>query len=572
MTPAVGQVVLRRRSAVSVITPLANAAGIPAIFDACLATGPFYTGGALYQSYAAMLTALGASSSGVTASLGGYVDARSSSVLTNGTFDTVTTGWTAQASGAIAIVSGEMQFTVNVSGDAFSQTVTGYNGRAFAFTGTGRRGTNVSNSPMLAATTQNAALGGNQSFGTAATASNTTSTVYISSGAGGGTYYGVRGATGFGTTLWDDFTAKEAMPMPGWAAPAVASGDAAPQWSVVIDAVAPASLPAGANVQVLWQADANQERDRARLQIDSSGNIKLLITNNNAATATLTAGAVIAGASFKVAAGVCPGTNAVDSGFAVSLDGANCAVQSTVAASPGVSHMRIGRDVAGSNIWAGTFNRITVVKDRQTVDWLEAQTAPFTAIWGEGDSYFDGAGGVALKDLLETSLGVKVINSAVGGSTLANIRDRITARDYLRTRKLVIWDGSANSRVSQAADIAIYQQIFDWKANSSIVIIPSLAVPNPGVASSASPSAYAAELAAETAALISTFGAAHVFNALPVLQALSTGSADDLNDLAAGLVPRSAMLDQTDGQVHLSLAAMTAVAGDSSLLAKIAAL
>ncbi|MDE8654764.1 hypothetical protein [Novosphingobium album (ex Liu et al. 2023)] len=55
-------------------------------------------------------------------------------------------------------------------------------------------------------------------------------------------------------------------------------------------------------------------------------------------------------------------------------------------------------------------------------------------------------------------------------------------------------------------------------------------------ASSSTPTAQSTRCAARVAAMIAAFGAEHVFDALPNLQGLNDGSADDLNDVAAGLV------------------------------------
>jgi hypothetical protein len=236
--------------------------------------------------------------------------------------------------------------------------------------------------------------------------------------------------------------------------------------------------------------------------------------------------------------------------------------------------MRIGQDVGGTSVWDGSFNRVAVVRGRQSNDWLEYRAALPTATprLFAGDSYIGGAGGAILPDLYETATNQVTLNIGVGGSTFQQQLGFITSRPYLRGLPLIIWDGSNNGMVDIASQMAIAQQIWDWKSDGRILFLPSIAVPNPGQASSSTPNSNAAYLKQYRDALISAFGATHVYDPVPVLQALSTGSTDDNNDVAAGLIPRSAMLTQNNGEVHLSVAAMTAIAQHSTFQAKIAAL
>jgi hypothetical protein len=74
-----------------------------------------------------------------------------------------------------------------------------------------------------------------------------------------------------------------------------------------------------------------------------------------------------------------------------------------------------------------------------------------------------------------------VINTAIGGSTLAAVRDRLAAEPNARGKTLVIWDGSANSYGSVAATCASIDQIIAWHGNpAKIVFVPSVNVgPSP---------------------------------------------------------------------------------------------
>lgn len=64
-----------------------------------------------------------------------------------------------------------------------------------------------------------------------------------------------------------------------------------------------------------------------------------------------------------------------------------------------------------------------------------------TVLWVEGDSYVSGAAGLAqsLRDA-----GHIVVSTALGGSTMTNIRDRLISNASLirQVDKLIVWDGA----------------------------------------------------------------------------------------------------------------------------------
>jgi hypothetical protein len=560
--------------------PLQNAAGTPAVFDMDNESGLFYTNSTVYADQSSLLGAIGATVSGVTASFGGYVNPQAKNVIVNGTFYTDTSSWSNINGVTSSIISGEavIDYTPAATG-AFTQTITGYSGRAFAFTSTSRRGTNTGNSPSVVGTLSNAALGGNLVGIPAVTATNVTGTFYMASASGAGMFVGMRGNTGGGTAILDNVSGIEAMPCPGWGTFATTSGVSAPAFSVVVDAVAPNTLPASGLVKVIWQGDVNTTHDILRIHWASDGSIHLYgTTNSSSLVVDLNLGNVAPGARFKVAIGASAGVNAdPTTGYAGSLNGKNAPnVFASNLVMVGVSHMRIGTGggQAGTAVWDGTFNRVAVIPGRQQNDWLEfnATLAGATPRWFAGDSYIGGAGGVILPDLYETAVNKITYNTGVGGSTFAKIRDDIIARPYLRNLPLIIWDGSNNGMIDVATQIAIAQQIWDWKADSRILFIPSIAVPNPATASGPAINPNGTYMRQYRDALISTFGASHVYDPVPIIQGLSTGSADDLNDIASGVIPRSTLLTQNNAEVHLSTAAMTAVAQHSMFQAKIAAL
>lgn len=141
---------------------------------------------------------------------------------------------------------------------------------------------------------------------------------------------------------------------------------------------------------------------------------------------------------------------------------------------------------------------------------------------------------------------------------------RHRAHDYRLVHRalgslLVHWEGSDSDSDVVADDMVDYAAI-TAQCGGGFVIIPSVETPNPALVSNPTPTANALRCADRTAQLLALYGAAHVFDALPTLQGLGTGSTDDNNDIASGRVPRSCLYDSTNGQVHLSQAAMDAVA------------
>jgi hypothetical protein len=106
--------------------------------------------------------------------------------------------------------------------------------------------------------------------------------------------------------------------------------------------------------------------------------------------------------------------------------------------------------------------------------------------WAVGDSYVGGAGGASLAIGLRNQ-GLTVISSAVGGSTMADIRDQIFADLPLirRCTALVVWDGSANGYVDAVSYADLLEAALD-AAGVPFVVLPS-AVPFGQVSTIAGP-------------------------------------------------------------------------------------
>lgn len=172
-------------------------------------------------------------------------------------------------------------------------------------------------------------------------------------------------------------------------------------------------------------------------------------------------------------------------------------------------------------------------------------------LWTEGDSYMDGALGVELKTLVLTAASRGGADTSVGGATIEDIATRTEANtDLARQCRLVLWNGSADGDSNVASHLAEFDRIITVMG-TSCVLLPPVSV---GPSSSSAITAY-------TQAMIDIYTGLVVrgvvtFDPIDVLGPLGDGSANDLQDYAARVVPRSLLLDS----VHLNLTAMTAIA------------
>lgn len=335
------------RTGVKLVTTLSGGGGVPAwvdsaLFDADYENSRFYAG-RLYADETAFNTALNLTKSGVTrVTSAPYIDPAGTNQLTNGDFSDGVTGWTAQGTGgSIASVGGELELTAGGSLNGFYQTISNKRGRAFRFRATGRRGTS-GNAQSVRVANNNVLNNATQIGADINSTSPTTVEGYASIGATT-FYFGARNTSGSGsgTSLWDDLSMVEAWPFAGWTHGAFA---------VAIKATAPA---AAAVDQVLWQSDANNERDRARLvRLVADDTLHLIVTADNTETANLNLGVVADNAQFEVAASI------GEMDYRASLNGGVIETD-TNGGWPGCTHMRIGRSFTGDT-WTGTIQRVTV--------------------------------------------------------------------------------------------------------------------------------------------------------------------------------------------------------------------
>lgn len=315
-----------------------------AVFDADIANSRFYWNRRSYNDETNFLAAVNGSKAGIVRTIGPYVDPTGTNLFTNGTFTGNVTGWTAFNTGAsVASVSNELELTTTTDAlGGFLQGVAGVAGRAFRLTGTGRKGAGAANLAIVGANSSAGAsvFGTNGLFNSS---SNLTTSGYIGASVDPH-YFGVR-STNFanGVSYYDNFILEECWPFLGFTQNA---------YSVVIDAVAASSHAA---TQTLWSADVGAS-DTVRVALDrnTSGNIIISVRTQAAVTVSLDLGNVADSAAFSVSASFAPNnvTGALN-GVAATPD--------TSATLPGAAFMRIGNNVAGTQTWGGSINRVTVL-------------------------------------------------------------------------------------------------------------------------------------------------------------------------------------------------------------------
>jgi hypothetical protein len=317
---------------------LRSEAGSPVLFQRDPTNGQYWFNGRSYADEASFLAATVGATSSAARVFGPYMDPAGTSYLSNGTFDTNTTGWTAGASGSIASVGGECQFTSGGNFSYFAQALSvSDRKRAFKIAVTGRRGTSTNNFQIVGG---NSSLAGGIFGSTQITSTTPTEiSLYMDAIPSGGNFAGIRvnAAPGSGTALFDNFTAIECWPFRSYPNT---------ETNVLVEATTPASTPGSA--QVIWQSDVNTERDRQRLYYDTDGHLKWANRTFNVDTDSFDLGAVATSTAFSVAWTYSSSGNVIR----ISLDGGVAQTKNGVAG-PGPAFMRIGRSFTGE-AWAGS--------------------------------------------------------------------------------------------------------------------------------------------------------------------------------------------------------------------------
>lgn len=518
-------------------------AGNAAAFQLDAANDRGYFKGAIYPTETAFLAATGGSKSGVARTFGGLVKSGSTNFITNPGPFANTTGWAANSGASLAAVGGELEMTSGGSLNVASQPINaGSIGKAVRLRATCRRGTSVNS--------YNIGVGINPNFGNGQLSPSIASTVasdyttYAAPSSGNYICFRNQSGAGTGTAYSNAWLCEECLPFDGWVHETS---------TIVIKATTPATI---SSTQALLSLDvwdgvgSAYERERIRIQQASDGTVSLIMTVSASAVFTQSFGVIAPSTSFTIAV-AWAGT-----AMKVSINGGVVASKASGSGAPGAAFMRLGRSPTGET-WTGTIENVAYFPTQQPDDWLVAASAGFgsNVIYAEGDSYMAGAGGVALSSDIRTLTGRPVASSAVGGSTLQQVYDRLVARPYERGKPLVIWDGSGNSYGSVAATLAIIDQIIALHGDASkIIVVPTVSV---GPSADGVVTAYTLDMEAIRDGLIvrGLWPAGAAYDPTTQINTLTTGTVQDLKDVAARVVAQSQLQDS----VHLLQTPMSKV-------------
>ncbi len=166
-----------------------------------------------------------------------------------------------------------------------------------------------------------------------------------------------------------------------------------------------------------------------------------------------------------------------------------------------------------------------------------------------------GAYGFNLYESISAAASRPVINTARGGSTFKEVKDRILGDSSHQHETTVIDDMSPNGFTTIEDFMADARAIVAFLGHERYVFVASI-TPPPISGTGCNDSQMRTTDAIE-AALVEEFGAEHVLDVIPALQAMSNGSTDDTHDVTVcNTFPRSLLADGT----HLTQAGIDAQA------------
>lgn len=491
------------------------------ILDADFSTGRFRWNGQTFIDENIFLAAIGGSKSGNTRTIGPYMKPDSPELVTNGTFPSDATGWTVFNSGLLSSVSSQGSLEANNGANpSFRQQVSMANGKSYRYRGTTRRGTAPAAAALIA--------GNDANFNNIIQIANSTDTPVTSDlmvawqsatmNVGGR----ITSGSGTGAAIFDDLSVKEWLPFSGMTSSAISGR---------LSGVTPAVV-AGSKVALqLW--GSRDERNRIRLEYDSSSKLRFIVTMNNVAQANLDLGTVAVSSPFAVEFSVGELNR-----IAARLN-TNPSLADNSSIKPGLAVLSVARSQTGE-IWDGSINRLTL--------W-STERLPTDMLYLEGDSYAAGSGGVGLTDSLISASGKAGLTTATGGSTLAQQLARVNANLGLTRAIFVHWDGDANGYVDITTTMANYASLVAAVGHNRFVIVPPCRRANNETAENTAITTIQSQL-------MSLYGATHIVDAQAILASHATSPGDDTY-VANNYIPISLL--QGDG-THLNSTGMGYVA------------
>ncbi|MBO4228006.1 hypothetical protein [Bradyrhizobium neotropicale] len=472
-----------------------NSLGTKAIIQADYVNNRYYLGGQQFADEATFNTAASGALSGITRTFL-YVPPTSGEMISNGTFDTDTTGWTAENS-SLAAVSGELVLTGSGAANPTArQDVTTVDRKAYVLRAQGRRGT-------MTPTNTSCAIGvysGPETTlrGTAGTTLQTPQSLQYVFASDGATTHAIIaravGANPTGTAIYDGISLKECVPFPGFV-----QGNR----SGHVSGRTPSALP-GSTICIGTLGVDQANNVWPRLEYTSTGHIQALFRLYAGTGSTLDLGVYPPNTDFVVRWATTP------RGPVAWVQGYNSRYFTSALSPLGAGSLRIGRSFSGET-WTGSIYGWAIAMD---IDILG------DVIHVMGDSYMAGAGGVTpLQQQLLTVGGAATVGSGFGGSAVEfQIAQDISTYANVAKQPLLWWDGQPNLDTAGGpgtTPTGILTEMRDY-ANSLNIPGNAWAMILPTEVQNQSPD-VAATAAGMRSLAVSILGANHVLDPLEVL-------------------------------------------------------
>jgi hypothetical protein len=422
-----------------------------ASFDADYVASRYRWDGQTFNDETAFLTAIGGSKVGSVISIGPYVAPDATELISNGTFPTDLAGWTSVLNGtsSAAVVAQAAQLIsdagvgVGQGGAGIAQQFVTQDSRAYLLSyqvGTAS-GTSRLGSTSLA----------NDLVGLISSGAGAKSVTFAAGGAASHVYIYRAPA---GTITIDNVSVKEARPYKGF--------DQANGLTMVVRGKTPTAAGAEKTACQLYANGIN----RIYLRYTTAGHLLFHADKAGVAIINYDLGAYAPATNFKFEVA------ALAAGWRASLNDGPL-IGGGVGALPGVSNLTLGNDIPGGAVaWGdGEVHRVTVVNDGSDAAFYTR----LDGLRGEGDSFMAGASGVQLYATLRTLMNRSMVSTAVGGSTVEDIEDRVSdpANVHLLNQTHVFWDGDHNGMTTIAAYCDTYQAAISALGHNRFVILPA---------------------------------------------------------------------------------------------------
>lgn len=509
-----------------------------------------YWNGRAYNTEPALLAASNGVRAGNTVTFGAYVDT-SVDLLGGISFLSGVGGFEVlSANSALSFSAGKLIHTSTATPNGWRMNLKGFSGKALAFRSNCRRTT--AGALNLVYSKINGNFGGAQS----APVGTTVADVQVIGSAGGGTNFwigGIQSGGGTGATEYNNARLYEAAPCQNFP-----NGN----WTLYLEGVAPAGLPA--STEVLAQGDIGANNDRFRIEYRTDGSVYLVQDSafgqvGVAQHASVLLGSLTLSSAYKIA---------VSLNRSEILGGCNGATGSVdTALSTAIAYLRIGRSLAGE-AFSGTITKYVVYSLSEKQGWFKRITtlaSPAAVVARtprrlllNGDSYM--ANGSTGLGLILDDLGYESVNLGVGGSTFAEQYTAFAAATQYHDFTYVWYDGSPNGHTAgqYLLELTDIQDSITALGHNRWLYIRSGQIPG------SPPAAQKADMDALYNKLKELYGEVHVYDPQPKLATLAItdstagGYADDQTDLGYGQFPRSLLYDG----IHLTAAARRALALD----------